>query len=119
MKKILIVDDSMTSRLLFKTYFPKDYTATIEEANSCETALAKAKELNPDMIFLDYNMPGRHGIDIAQALIDAGITAKLILCTANLQAKVVDTAKKLGFSAIMEKPITTERIISVLGQDNI
>ncbi len=114
MKKILVVDDSATSRLLFKLHFPKEYPATIEEANSYDSALARAREIKPDIIFLDYNMPGKNGIDVAQALIDSGTSAKFVLFSANLQQSVVAAAQGLGFAKIVEKPITKEKIAATL-----
>ena len=114
MKKILIVDDSATSRLLFKMHFPKEYPATIVEANSYDSAIARAGEIQPDIIFLDYNMPGKNGIEVARRLTDTGSTAKFILLSANLQQGVLDEAQALGFARIMEKPITKEKIASAL-----
>jgi CheY-like chemotaxis protein len=114
MKTILVVDDSATSRFLFKMHFPKEYPATIEEANSYDSALARAREIQPDIIFLDYNMPGKNGIDVARALIGSGTSAKLILFSANLQQGVVDAARELGFAKIIEKPITKEKLASAL-----
>lgn len=114
MKKILVVDDSATSRLLFKLHFPKDYPATIDEANSYDSALVRAREFQPDIIFLDYNMPGRNGIDVARALIGSGTSAKFVLFSANLQQGVVDAAQELGFAKIIEKPVTKEKLASAL-----
>ena len=114
MKKILVVDDSATSRLLFRMHFPKEYPATIEEANSYDSAIARAGEIQPDIIFLDYNMPGKNGIDVARMLIGSGSSAKFILFSANLQQGVLDDAQELGFAKIIEKPITKEKIVSAL-----
>ncbi|HJW86938.1 MAG TPA: response regulator [Candidatus Brocadiaceae bacterium] len=114
MKKILVVDDSATSRLLFRMHFPKEYPATIEEANSFDSAIARAGEVQPDIIFLDYNMPGKNGIDVARRLIGSGSSAKFILFSANLQQCVLDDAQALGFAKIIEKPITKEKIASAL-----
>ncbi len=114
MKKILIVDDSATAKVMFKMCFPKDYQATIDEANSYDSALARAGEIRPDIIFLDYNMPGKNGIDVARALVESGISAKLVLLSANLQQSVLDAAKELGFVQIIEKPITTKKLTSAL-----
>ena len=114
MKKILVVDDSATSRLLFKMHFPKEYPATIDEANSYDSALARAKEIQPDIVFLDYNMPGKNGVEVARALISLGTSAKFVLFSANLQQGIIDAARELGFAKIIEKPITKEKIASAL-----
>lgn len=114
MKKILIVDDSATARVMFKMHFPKDYPATIDEANSYDSALARAREIQPDIIFLDYNMPGKNGIAVARALVEAGTSAKFVLLSANLQQSVLDAAQGLGFAKIIEKPVTQEKLASAM-----
>lgn len=114
MKKILIVDDSATARVMFKMCFPKEYPATIHEANSYDSALVLAREIRPDIIFLDYNMPVKNGIDVARVLIESGISAKLVLLSANLQQSVLDAANGLGFVKIIEKPITKEKMLSAM-----
>ncbi|MBZ0106383.1 MAG: response regulator [Sulfuricella denitrificans] len=114
MKKILIIDDSTTSRLLFKAYMPKDEAYEVHEASDYHSALAKASETDPDLVVLDYNMPDYNGVETAFALRAAGSKAKLVLFTANTQQSVVDAAMAAGFVDIVEKPITAEKIKAML-----
>lgn len=114
MKTVLIIDDSATSRLLFKAHMPKDGIITVLEANDGESALKVVAASNPDMIFLDYNMPNRNGLDVAADLIAMGYQGRLALLTANTQASLVAEAKGLGVELVIEKPITKEKILGAL-----
>ena len=116
MKNILIVDDSATSRMLFKVHLPKDHGYVIHEGKDLSSALQLAEANAPELVVLDYNMPDHNGIEVAQALMDAGHTAKFVLLTANTQQSVVEDAKALNFLMVVEKPITSEKISMLLAE---
>jgi CheY-like chemotaxis protein len=95
---------------------PKEFSCELHEADNAETALSIALEVNPDITFLDYNLPGKNGADIARDLLQAGVETKFVLLTANLQPSVIKEVEDLGFTAILDKPITTAKLSSVLEQ---
>lgn len=114
--KILIVDDSMTSRMLFRAYMPKDGQHELIEAANLPDALDKAREASPELVVLDYNMPEHNGVEMAQTMLQAGFKAKFVLLTANTQKTVVDAAKAAGFVQVLEKPINAAKIAALLTQ---
>ena len=114
--KILIVDDSMTSRMLFKAFMPKGGQHQLIEAANFQQAVTKMSEEKPDLVVLDYNMPERNGIEIAQALQSAGAHSKFVLLTANTQKTLVNAARDAGFIEVLEKPINAEKIATLLMQ---
>jgi HlyD family secretion protein len=65
--KILVIDDSLLLRKLLIDQLPSD-RFDIYEAEDGATGLAKAAEINPDLILLDYVMPGMDGHEVYQAL---------------------------------------------------
>lgn len=112
--KILIVDDSMTSRLLFKANMPKNGGHQVFDAVNLTDALDKVREVQPDLVVLDYNMPQYNGVEMAQAMLQAGVRTKMVLLTANTQKTVVDAAMAAGFISILEKPINAAEIAELL-----
>lgn len=65
--KILVIDDSLLLRKLLIDQLPSD-RFEIYEAEDGTTGLVKAEEINPDLILLDYVMPGMDGYEVYQAL---------------------------------------------------
>ena len=119
MATILIVDDSATSRLLFKAHMPKDRPFEVVEADDLQSALNKGAQHQPDLVFLDYNMPEKNGAEVAHALREAGVEAVYFLLTANTQESVLEAAEEAGIHGILEKPITSEKIQDVLRDSGV
>jgi two-component system, LytTR family, response regulator len=67
--RVLIVDDEPLARRRLKTLLKDE--AEIEIAGECEdgaSAVAAAKRLSPDVMFLDVQMPGMDGFDVIDTL---------------------------------------------------
>lgn len=111
---ILVVDDSATSRLLFRAYLPSDEGHTVVEAEDAAGALQRAVESHPDVVFMDYNMPDEDGVAIARRLRAAGCRAAFVLLTANVQQAVLDSAREAGFAGVLEKPVSRDKIVTTL-----
>ncbi len=61
MATILVVDDEADVRTYLRVLFGK-HGWNVETADNGETGFEKAKEVRPDLIFLDLLMPKRSGI---------------------------------------------------------
>ncbi len=113
-KKILIIDDSVTARLLFKMCFNDLPGYDIIQAHDWQEGFKMSLEQSFFMIVLDYNMPEKNGLEVAKDMQDAGVKTHYVLLTANTQQYIVDEAAALGFSDIIEKPISLESIQTLL-----
>lgn len=61
-RSILIVDDEEDVCLLLKRSFRREFK-TVETANLLQEALQVAERLQPDILFLDNNLPDGLGLD--------------------------------------------------------
>ncbi|MEJ2617391.1 MAG: response regulator [Ignavibacteriaceae bacterium] len=67
--KAIIIDDERLARVELKRLLtPFKEINVIGEAVNVEDALAKISELNPDLIFLDIQMPGKNGFELLEEL---------------------------------------------------
>ncbi len=69
MKKVVIVDDEKSGRLLIKEYLEnyKDLIL-VGEANNGVDAIKIINEFKPDLVFMDIQMPGLTGFDVLEHL---------------------------------------------------
>ena len=104
--KILVVDDSKLARMavgkVLGGLYP-DWTR-VEAANADE-ALAALEEQKPDLVVVDFNMPGRNGLDIAAELRRMRPAMPVAVISANHQQEIIDRANALG-ATFLSKPIT-------------
>lgn len=112
--KILIVDDSMTSRMLFGACMPKGNKHEVSEAANLPDALAKAKKSTPDLLVLDYNIPEHNGVEIAKVFQKAGINAKMVMLTASTEKGVTESALEAGFVHVLQKPINPAKVADLI-----
>jgi two-component system, LytTR family, response regulator len=67
--KAIIVDDERLARAeLQKLLKEHPEVEIIAEASNVDEAIEKIEELNPDLIFLDIQMPGKTGFDLLEEL---------------------------------------------------
>jgi CheY-like chemotaxis protein len=65
---ILIVDDNAAIRSLLRSLLEKAGFSVCGEAESGTRAIESASRLKPDLILLDYSMPGMNGAETASVL---------------------------------------------------
>ena len=104
--KLLIVDDSKLARMsvakAMKALYP-DWER-VEAANADE-ALALSSDASFDVALLDFNMPGRDGLELATDLRKAHPKMPIAIISANHQDEIVARAKAIG-ATFLPKPLT-------------
>jgi DNA-binding NarL/FixJ family response regulator len=81
-KRILVADDSDTSRTVLTKYLASQKNLNVcGEAVDGEDAIEKAWELKPDLILLDVAMPRTNGIVAASVLKDLLPNVRIVLFT--------------------------------------
>jgi CheY-like chemotaxis protein len=66
-KNLLVADDSLTIRKVIGMIFSTDDIKVTAVDNGLE-AIAKARELKPDLVLADVLMPGKSGYEVSEAL---------------------------------------------------
>lgn len=110
--KTLIIDDEANSRNTLRQLLQRlcPDVEILAEATQAEEGLTLIRVLNPDLIFLDIEMPGKNGFDLISALQPQ--TVHVIFTTAFHQYAV----KAFRFSAIdfLLKPIDPDELVSAV-----
>lgn len=104
--KILIVDDSKLARMSVAKVLnglQPDWTRL--EAANADDAVAVVKAERPDIVLLDFNMPGRDGLQLAAELKALEPGMPLAVISANIQDEIVARAHAVG-AAFLPKPLT-------------
>ncbi len=113
--RILIVDDSEFARTGLKVLLSGRADCEIcGEVNDGRQAVMKAIDLNPDLIILDYSMPGMDGLHVAQEIYKALPSALILICTLFPSRELEREAMKYGVKHVISKAEMSKGLVSVL-----
>lgn len=104
---VLIADDEALIRMDLKELLEESSTyQVVAEAKNGVEAVVAAKEMKPDVIFLDIRMPEMDGIEAAKK-ISSEIKRRIpiIMLTAYSQPDLYEEASKAGVFAYLTKPL--------------
>ena len=116
MAKILIVDDSRTSRKILKTILENAGHEVIGEAVDGVDGVAKFQELSPEITTLDITMPNMDGLEALKEIKKLNTDAKVIMVTAAGQQNTMVEAIKSGASEFVTKPFEADEIIGLIAK---
>jgi two-component system, OmpR family, phosphate regulon response regulator PhoB len=107
MKTILLADDETNLRILVRTTL-EDPDYCILEAADGTTALELARQQHPDLLVLDWMMPGINGIEVAKTLRQDPATAHIPIIMLTARGQETDKAQghSLGTWAYLVKPFS-------------
>lgn len=112
-KHILVIDDDTTITTILQLALNSGgYDAAV--ANSPRDGMAKACSETPDLILLDYNMPGKDGFSLLSDMRSIPELEKVpvIMVTALSIPDVVSMAVATGIAGILVKPFDLETLLT-------
>jgi CheY-like chemotaxis protein len=101
--RILVVDDSETTRRMVGTILRSRHWTVCGEAENGRAGVEKFQTLKPDVVLLDLSMPDMTGIETAQQMSAADPTVPLILFTIVEIEGIAEAARDAGIQAIVPK----------------
>ena len=117
MKTVLVVDDEASLRNLVRTTLESD-SYRILEASDGNEALEIAIVEKPDLIVVDWMMPGRTGIEVVMELrktVD-GKDIPIIMLTARGQKVDIERGAEAGVTIYLVKPFSPLELIDRVEQ---
>ena len=111
--RILIAEDEAIIRMDLREMLVEEGHVVVGEARDGAEAIALARELTPDIVFMDVKMPGTDGIEAAR-VIGAEHIAPVVMVTAFSQQAYVQQAADAGAMSYLVKPFTKQDILPVM-----
>ena len=118
MAKILVVDDAVFMRMTLKDILTKGGHEVVGEASNGKEAIAKYKELTPDVVTMDITMPEMDGIQALKEIKQINAKAIVVMCSAMGQQGMVVEAIQSGAKDFIVKPFQAERILECMQKFN-
>jgi two-component system, chemotaxis family, chemotaxis protein CheY len=121
-RKILVIDDEHYTRKVIRTLLMSIGVRSIQEAPNGEAGLEVIRTFAPDIVLVDWSMPGLDGPGFVRAVRSPDTfphpDIPIIMLTAHGERSRVIEAARLGINEYLLKPVSSQalqsRILSVI-----
>ena len=117
-KKILLVEDSDTTRLTNRIMIAKRTGYMVVPVANGMEALKLAITEKPDLVLMDVMMPGIDGLEVCRRMRKQEVTAKIpiVLLTFRVGEESVSDGFASGCTAYLKKPVEMDELVNTLRQ---
>ncbi len=89
----------------------EDAVEVVGEAASGEEAIDQARDLSPDVVFMDVRMPGMDGIEATRRIREASPETRVILITIDESRGAISEAIQAGVSGYLLKDASPDELV--------
>jgi DNA-binding NarL/FixJ family response regulator len=113
--RVLLVEDNDTFRETLQLLFGlRDEIEVVGAAPNGDIAPKLVAEHRPDVVLMDYRMPGLNGADATKAVLAADPHTAVVCLTASVSVQEVDEVLAAGAVAVVTKDEDFDRLVSVV-----
>lgn len=116
MAKILIVDDSRTSRKVLRGILEEAGHEIVDEAVNGQEGVQKFQSAKPDLVTMDITMPVLDGMEALKMIKAFKADSKVVMVTAAGQKNKMIDCIKLGADEFLTKPFDKTEIVNVINK---
>ncbi len=111
--KVLLAEDNAVNRQIFQAMI-KPTNANVELAFDGQQAIDIVAEYQPDVIFMDIQMPNVDGIQACKAITKMYPKTPIYALTANVMQADVERYQEVGFDGHLGKPLDMNKLYLTL-----
>jgi two-component system chemotaxis response regulator CheY len=111
---VLVCDDAIFMRTMISDILSQAGYEVVGEAETGVQAVAKFKELKPDLVTMDIVMPDMGGIDAVREIVQHDPSARILMCSAMGQQALVVEAIQAGAKDFVVKPFQPSRVLEAV-----
>ena len=114
MPSVLIADDAAFMRMMIKNILTDAGYDIVGEAENGAVAVAKYRELKPDLTTMDITMPQMDGLTALKEIRGEDPTARLVMCSEMGQQSMVVESIQAGARDFIVKPFQPGRVLEAI-----
>ena len=110
MPSVLIADDAAFMRMMLKNVLTEAGYEIVGEAENGAVAVAKHRELKPDLTTMDITMPQMDGIECISKLVELKPAVRILVISALADKATAVEAMEKGANGFLNKPFTDRQL---------
>ena len=114
--RVLIVDDNASMRSLLSTLLTAHGYEVVGSLAEGDTVMAAIDKLAPDIVCLDFVLPGRDGLDLLKEINTDHPQIDVLFMTASEKPGIREQAADAGASGFLPKPFGQKQVLDELRQ---
>ncbi|MEL6242915.1 MAG: response regulator [Pseudomonadota bacterium] len=114
-KHVLLVEDELNIIEAMQFLLSREGWQ-VDSHSDGATAMDRVRQIRPDLVVLDYMLPGKSGMDILKELrADEDFSdLPVLMLTARGQSRDRDQAERAGVSRFMTKPFSNQEVLNAV-----
>ncbi len=113
-RRVLICDDALFMRTMLAEILEQSGFEVVGQAQTGAEAVARYRELQPDLVTMDIIMPDMGGIDAVREIMKEFPDARILMCSAMGQQALVIEAIQAGARDFVVKPFQPSRVLEAV-----
>ncbi|MFV0371576.1 MAG: response regulator [Azonexus sp.] len=114
--KILIIEDNASMRSLLVTLFNSQGYQVVGELDNGSTLLDDIHRLRPQIVCLDYQLPGKNGLELLRTISEHFPEVDVVFMTSSEDGEIEKQAADTGAAGFLRKPFGQKQIIDEIQQ---
>jgi two-component system chemotaxis response regulator CheY len=111
---VLLCDDAKFTRMSLSGVVAKGGYEVVGEAGTGREAVEQYEALQPDLVLMDVVMPDMSGIDAVKEIKRRHAEARIVMCSAMGQQRLMQEALSAGARGFIVKPYEPSRVLEAL-----
>lgn len=116
MARILLVDDAKFMRATLTNMLTKAGHEIVGEGRDGKDAVDMYRLLQPDLVIMDITMPQMNGLEAVKTIRSEYPQAKIVMCSAMGQQRMIVEAIKLGAKDFIVKPFVESAVVDSINR---
>lgn len=116
---VLICDDSKLARRQLARSLPEDWDIKVEFAHDGVDCVKQISKIQPDILFLDLNMPEMDGYQVLSTIKELGVRVLTVVVSGDIQPSAHQRVKDLGAIDFIKKPCSAQKLADIIEHHGI
>src|SRR3954451_2662151 len=113
--RVVLVEDNDTFRETLELLFGmREEIDVVESVATGDEAATVCSSLAPDVVLMDYRMPGLNGAEATRAVLSACPTARVVCLSASVTQQEIDEVRAAGAVACVTKDEDFDSLVATV-----